>query len=45
MHFERHFTFQNAENYIFFQKKICVPTLRKIIRPVTRITLIFFIWP
>ena len=44
MHFERRNAFQNAYDYIFFQKKIikqiCVPTLAKIFRPVTRKTLI-----
>ena len=49
MHFERQNVFQNTY-YIFFRKKnnlkkICVPTLPKIFRPVTRNTLIFFIWP
>ena len=35
--------FQNALNYLLFfsEKKICVPTLPKIFRPV----LFFFIWP
>ena len=35
MHFERHFAFQNAYNYIFFQKKkiikkkyVCLPYLK-----------------
>ena len=46
MHFERHFVFQNAYNYIFFHKKYnlkkkCVPTLPKILRPITRNTHIF----
>ena len=48
MHFERQkpFTFQNALNYILFPekkiiKKMCVPTLPKIFKPVTRNTLIF----
>ena len=40
MHFERQNAFQNAYNYIFSRKKIlkkiCVPTLPKIVRPVTR---------
>ena len=46
MHFERRNAFQNASNYIFFQKKIYMPiyTLPKIFRPVTQNTLIF-IWP
>ena len=33
------------KNYIFFPEKKCVPTLPTIFRPVTRNTLIFFIWP
>ena len=42
MHFERQNAFQNASNHIIFQKKkICVPTLPKMFRPVTRNTLIF----
>ena len=45
MHFERPNAFQSALNYIFFQNKKCVPTLPKLLRPVTQNTLIFFIWP
>ena len=40
MHFERHY-------FIFYRKnkkkKICLPTLPKIFRPVTRSTLIFYL--
>ena len=44
MHFERQNAFQNALNNIFFSrkkniKKLCVPTLPKIFRPVTQNTL------
>ena len=43
MHFERHFAFQNAQNYIFSRikkKYVCAYfTLSKIFRPVTRNTL------
>ena len=45
MHFERQDAFQNAIKLISFQKKvkkICVPTLPKIFRPVTRNTLFLF---
>ena len=42
VHFERRNAFQNAYNYIFYHKKKCVPTLPKIIRPVTRNTLFYF---
>ena len=38
-------SFQNALNYIFFQKKICVPTLPKILRPVLWNKLIFLVCP
>ena len=46
MHFKRRNAFQNAENYIFFQKinnlkNVCLPTLPKVLRPVTRNTLFF----
>ena len=45
MHFERRNAFQNALNYIFSEikiiKKLSLPTLPKIIRPVTQNTLIF----
>ena len=45
MHFERQNAFQNSKNYFYFsEKKICVPTLPKNFRPVTRNTH-FFIWP
>ena len=42
--------FSRKKNIIFFSrnknnKKMCVPTLPKILRPVTRNTFIFFIWP
>ena len=34
---------QKLPEFFFFLK--CVPTLPKILRPITRNTLIFFIWP
>ena len=48
MHFERHFTFQNAYNYIF-----CPENLKKILGSTSKFreglatlkTGIFFIWP
>ena len=40
---ERRNAFQNALIYFVPEKKICVPTLPKIFRPVTRNT--FSIWP
>ena len=40
MHFERHFCW-----YKNYKKNSCAPTLPKILKPVTRNTLTFFIWP
>ena len=42
MHFERQ---NDIKLYFFPEKKLFVPTLPKIPRPVTRNTLIIFIWP
>ena len=50
MQYERRNAFSKCIKLYFFpekkkKKKIYVPTLPKIFRPVTRNTLIFFIWP